>query len=313
MTQLYLPLANEGVMTRRDQKTVLCSVCGTRVKLSEVLPVELVRGAIIKAIQEKIPELPMEGSFICLNDLNRFRKEYIEDVLEEERGTLSRLEQDFVASLAERELLSKNINIEFERDLTFGEKMADKVAEIGGSWGFIFAFAVVVAAWIIINSLFLLKAPFDPYPYILLNLVLSCLAAIQAPIIMMSQNRQDAKDRLRSEYDYKVNLKAELEIRHLNERIDLLLRHQWQRLLEIQQIQIDILEEFANRRTQPSQYYSSLLLYSFFLLPTGHATRHSPEPRRFRSAEVKWSSRCGAGALFPGGIPGQSRFAHRSG
>jgi len=240
-------------MTRRDQKTVLCSVCGTRVKLSEVLPVELVRGAIIKAIQEKIPELPMEGSFICLNDLNRFRKEYIEDVLEEERGTLSRLEQDFVASLAERELLSKNINIEFERDLTFGEKMADKVAEIGGSWGFIFAFAVVVAAWIIINSLFLLKAPFDPYPYILLNLVLSCLAAIQAPIIMMSQNRQDAKDRLRSEHDYKVNLKAELEIRHLNERIDLLLRHQWQRLLEIQQIQIDILEEFANRRTQPSQ------------------------------------------------------------
>ena len=106
--------------------------------------------------------------------------------------------------------------------------------------------------WVILNSIALSKSHFDPYPYILLNLVLSCLAAVQAPIIMMSQNRQDAKDRLRSEYDYKVNLKAELEIRHLNERIDLLLRHQWQRLLEIQQIQIDILEEFANRRTQPS-------------------------------------------------------------
>ena len=240
-------------MKKSDQKTVLCSVCGSEVKMSEVLPVELVRGATIKTIQEKIPDLPLEGSFICLNDLNRFRKEYIEDVLEEERGTLSKLEQEFVESLAERELLSKDINLEFERELTVGEKMADRVAEIGGSWGFIFGFAVVVAAWIIVNSLFLLKSPFDPYPYILLNLVLSCLAAIQAPVIMMSQNRQDAKDRLRSEYDYKVNLKAELEIRHLNERIDLLLRHQWQRLLEIQQIQIDILEEFANRKTQPSQ------------------------------------------------------------
>jgi len=239
-------------MKRKDQKTVLCSVCGNRVKLSEVLPVELVRGAIIKAIQEKVPELPLEGGFICLNDLNRFRKEYIEDVLEEERGTLTRLEQEFVESLAERELLSKNINIEFERDLSFGERLADKVAEIGGSWGFILAFSAVVAMWVILNSIALLKSHFDPYPYILLNLVLSCLAAVQAPIIMMSQNRQDAKDRLRSEYDYKVNLKAELERRHLNERIDLLLRHQWQRLLEIQQIQIDILEEFTNRRTQPS-------------------------------------------------------------
>jgi uncharacterized membrane protein len=240
-------------MRRKEQSTVVCSVCGTRVKLSEVLPVELVRGATIKAIQEKIPDLPLEGSYICLNDLNRFRREYIEDVLEEERGTLSRLEQEFVDSLAERELLSKNINIEFEKDLTFGERLADKVAEVGGSWGFIIGFALVVAVWVIVNTVALLKTPFDPYPYILFNLVLSCLAAVQAPIIMMSQNRQDAKDRLRSEHDYRVNLKAELEIRHLNERIDLLLRHQWQRLLEIQQIQIDILEEFANKKpTRPT-------------------------------------------------------------
>jgi uncharacterized membrane protein len=242
-----------SVMKKRNQKTVLCSVCGAKVPLSEVLPVELVRGAAIKAIQEKVPDLPLEGSFICLNDLNRFRREYIEDVLEEERGTLSKLEQDFVDALAERELLSKNINIEFERDLTFGERLADKVAEFGGSWTFITGFGVVLVVWIMINSVFLLRSPFDPYPYILLNLVLSCLAAIQAPVIMMSQNRQDAKDRLRSEYDYKVNLKAELEIRHLNERIDLLLRHQWQRLLEIQQIQIDILEELAEKKTQPKQ------------------------------------------------------------
>jgi uncharacterized membrane protein len=240
-------------MKKKDQKTVLCSVCGTRVKMSEVLPVELVRRSTIKAIQEKIPDLPLEGSFICTNDLNRFRKDYIEDVLEEERGTLTRLEQEFVESLAERELLSKDINIEFERDLTFGERQADKVAEFGGSWRFILGFSAVVVVWIVANSIALLQSPFDPFPYILLNLVLSCLAAIQAPVIMMSQNRQDAKDRLRSEYDYKVNLKAELEIRHLNERIDLLLRHQWQRLLEIQQIQIDILEELANKKPRPPQ------------------------------------------------------------
>jgi uncharacterized membrane protein len=239
-------------MKKKDAKTVLCSVCGARINLSEVLPVELVRGITIRAIQEKIPDLPLEGSYICLNDLNRFRREYIEDTLEEERGTLSKLEQDFVDAMAERELLSKNLNIEFDRDLTFGERLADKVADIGGSWTFILGFALVLAVWVIINSAALLKTPFDPYPYILLNLVLSCLAAIQAPVIMMSQNRQDARDRLRSENDYKVNLKAELEIRHLNERLDLLLRHQWQRLLEIQQIQIDILEEFTSKPTRPT-------------------------------------------------------------
>jgi uncharacterized membrane protein len=240
-------------MKKKEQKTVLCSVCGARLKMSEVFPVELVRGATVKAIQEKIPDLPLEGSFICLNDLNRFRKEYIEDVLEEERGTLSKLEQDFVEALAERELLSKDVSVEFERELTYGERLSDKVAEFGGSWVFILGFSGVVLIWIVANSIALMQSPFDPYPYILLNLVLSCLAAIQAPVIMMSQNRQDAKDRLRSEYDYKVNLKAELEIRHLNERVDLLLRHQWQRLLEIQQIQIDILEELANKKPRPPQ------------------------------------------------------------
>jgi hypothetical protein len=120
--------------------------------LSEVLLVELVRKSMIRVIQEKVPELPLEGSFICLNDMNRVRKECIEDVLEEERGTLSRLERDFVEALAERELLSKNINIEFDRDLTFGERLADKVAEVGGSWGFILGFAAVVATWVIVNS-----------------------------------------------------------------------------------------------------------------------------------------------------------------
>ena len=107
----------------------------------------------------------------------------------------------------------------------------------------IISFAVVMAIWIVINTVALLRRPFDPFPYILLNLVLSCLASIQAPVIMMSQNRQEAKDRLRAEHDYRVNLKAEVEIRQINVKMDQLLTHQWQRLLEIQQIQTELMEE----------------------------------------------------------------------
>jgi uncharacterized membrane protein len=143
--------------------------------------------------------------------------------------------------------LSKNINIEFDQQLTFGERLADKMAEYAGSWGFVIGFFGVLLVWIAINSVVLILKPFDPYPFILLNLVLSCLAAIQAPIIIMSQNRQEAKDRLRSEHDYSVNLKAELEIRNLHEKIDHLLMKQWQRLLEIQEIQMELMEELAHK------------------------------------------------------------------
>jgi len=148
-------------------------------------------------------------------------------------------------SLKEEELLSQNINVEFEQKLTLGERMADRLAEYAGSWRFITGFIVVLVVWVLINSLVLIVRPFDPYPFILLNLVLSCLAAMQAPIIMMSQNRQEAKDRLRSEHDYLINLKAELEIRHLHEKIDHLLMNQWQRLLEIQEIQMELMGEIT--------------------------------------------------------------------
>ena len=136
----------------------------------------------------------------------------------------------------EEELIATNINVEFERRFTLGERVADKVAEFGGSWIFLSTFAAVLVGWIVINSASLLAQPFDPYPYILLNLVLSCLAAVQAPVIMMSQNRQEAKDRLRGEHDYRVNLKAEIEIRHIIVKLDQLVTHQWQRLLEIQRL-----------------------------------------------------------------------------
>ena len=157
------------------------------------------------------------------------------------------LEEQVVNSLKEHELLSKDINIEFDRKLTLGERLADKMAEYAGSWRFIGIFFGVLLLWIALNSIVLIWRPFDPYPFILLNLILSCIAAVQAPIIMMSQNRQESKDRLRSEYDYRVNLKAELEIRHLHEKMDHLLINQWQRLLEIQEMQMDLMGELSRR------------------------------------------------------------------
>ena len=153
-----------------------------------------------------------------------------------------------VHSLREHELLSANVDLQFERAWSFGERLADRIAAFGGSWTFLTCFGAFVGLWITMNSLVLLWRPVDPYPFILLNLVLSCVAAIQAPIIMMSQNRQEAKDRLRSQHDYQVNLKAELEIRHLHEKVDHLLSHQWERLVEIQEIQLELLSEIGRRR-----------------------------------------------------------------
>jgi uncharacterized membrane protein len=126
--------------------------------------------------------------------------------------------------------------------------LSDKIAEFGGSWKFIITFGGVIVVWVVLNAVLLLDRGFDPYPFILLNLILSCLAALQAPVIMMSQNRAEARDRLRGENDYKVNLKAELEIRHLHEKMDHLLRRQYNRLFEIQQIQIELLEQLSQRK-----------------------------------------------------------------
>jgi uncharacterized membrane protein len=154
-----------------------------------------------------------------------------------------------LTSIKDQELLSRNLNADSEDTNTFGQRVADKVAEFGGSWRFILSFMGFLVLWIVLNSLLMLLRPWDPYPFILLNLILSCLAALQAPIIMMSQNRQEARDRLRAENDYRINLKAELEIRSLHAKMDLLLSHQWQRLLEIQEIQMEMMEELIARRT----------------------------------------------------------------
>ena len=169
-------------------------------------------------------------------------------MLEDETGELTALDQEVVDSLQKHEILSENIGKEFEQGLTFGERLSDRIASFGGSWRFIIFFGGVLFVWIVINTAVLATRAFDPYPFILMNLILSCLAALQAPVIMMSQNRTEARDRARAENDYKVNLKAELEIRHLHEKIDHLLRKQYNRLFGIQQIQIELLEDLGQKR-----------------------------------------------------------------
>jgi len=231
-------------MAKKASKTAACQICKKRKALNEVLPGTLVRDPIVEIIMKKYPDWSSDG-FICLDDLNHFKTEYVRTILEADKGELSILEEQVMKSLRKEKLLSKNINIEFEEQLTLGDRLADKIAEFGGSWRFISIFAAILLVWIAMNTAVLIWKPFDPYPYILLNLVLSCLAAIQAPIIMMSQNRQEDKDRLRAQHDYLINLKAELEIRHLHEKMDHLLRNQWQRLLEIQAIQTEFMEGLA--------------------------------------------------------------------
>jgi uncharacterized membrane protein len=229
--------------------TETCAVCGETKPSSDTIPAIMVRPSIDAQIRLKKPTWSNDG-VICTTCLNRFRTEFVRKQLEKDRGQLSALETEVVTSLHDGMLVADDLNKEFDKRLSFGDQLADKVAEFGGSWKFIILFFTVMAIWIVANSVYFLWHPWDPYPFILFNLILSMLAAIQAPIIMMSQNRQEARDRLRAENDYQVNLKAEIEVRTMSERLDQLLHSQWGHLLEIQQMQIEMLQELAQSKKQ---------------------------------------------------------------
>ncbi|MDM1368559.1 DUF1003 domain-containing protein [Myroides marinus] len=201
-----------------------------------------IREGIFLLIQNDFPNFTKED-FITLNELNKYRRLYLTTLMMEEKGELALLDKDVMDAIKNNSILSENIQDVMESKLTIGQKIADKVAAFGGSWTFIITFFTFLIIWMAINIWVFTAKPFDPYPFILLNLILSCLAAIQAPIIMMSQNRQEQKDRQRNEHDYKINLKAELEIKLLSEKIDHLLVHQNKKLLEIQEVQVDYLED----------------------------------------------------------------------
>lgn len=224
---------------RAQQK---CAISGLDYPASELVPLELLRHAIVEKIRKDHPTLASDA-VISRHEAGRYRTAYVEELLRAERGELSHLEQEVARSLTEGDLISANIEEDYGARRTLAERASDDLANFGGSWRFLIFFAMGLGFWILINVVSINS--FDPYPFILLNLILSCIAAIQAPIIMMSQRRQEAKDRIRSLNDYRVNLKAELEIRHLHEKIDHLLVNQWQRLSEIQELQIEIMQSQA--------------------------------------------------------------------
>ena len=232
----------------QDRENVFCQICGKQKTPGELVPADSVRSSVIDIIRKDHPEWSDQG-YICIADLNHYRAKYVEELLEKEKGEVSTLEEKVISAMEDRSVLSEDTTEVFDRQLTIGERVADRIADFAGSWTFIILFFVVLLVWIAINSIILLSKPFDPYPFILLNLVLSCIAAIQAPVIIMSQNRQEARDRLQAQHDYQVNLKAELEIQNLHEKMDHLLINQGQRLLEIQNIQVELMEELARRKS----------------------------------------------------------------
>src|SRR3982075_3322466 len=228
-------------------ETCVCRICGKPKSPNEGQIAEVIRPSLLDCIKKHHPEWDGTG-FVCFDDIGNCRKEYVKEVLQDEIGELSALDEEVVESLRQHEIVSSDIEKQFEKKLTFGERLSDRIAEFGGSWKFLITFGAVIFVWIGAHIALPATRAFDPYPFILLNLILSCLAAVQAPVIMMSQNRAEARDRLRAENDYKINLKAELEIRPLHEKIDHLLRRQYNRLFEIQQIQIELLEELGRKR-----------------------------------------------------------------
>jgi uncharacterized membrane protein len=225
---------------------VHCFLSGKEIDISEAARAELLREPIYRLILKDRPDIK-KTDFISTEELNTYRKKYLETLIRDEIGELDILEKEVVDAIQGNKILSENIEPDIEEQLSVGQKLADKIAEFGGSWIFIIVFFSFLFLWMIVNILILHNRSWDPYPFILLNLILSCIAAIQAPIIMMSQNRQEQKDRIRSEHDYKVNLKAELEIKLLHEKLDHLMIHQNRRLLEIQEIQTDFLEDILQQ------------------------------------------------------------------
>jgi uncharacterized membrane protein len=229
------------------RKTGKCEITGKEYPVTDLIGVDSIRPQIKGLIKKTYPDWAGDQGMISLEILNNFRNEYVKQMLVEENGELNALDLEVMESIRNKELLSTKLETDSAEKPTPGQRIADKVALFGGSWKFIIIFGIVLFTWICVNAFLLIKKPFDPYPFILLNLILSCLAAIQAPVIMMSQNRQEAKDRNRAQNDYQVNLKAEIEIRQLHEKVDHILINQSKRLFEIQEIQIELMEQIIKK------------------------------------------------------------------
>jgi uncharacterized membrane protein len=224
---------------------VKCDICGKLFPEEELITGHGIHHEIEDLIRKDHPEWT-DSSRICKDDYHTYRIRYIVSMIETERGSIEVLEDAVVDSIKKNDIITFDSRVG-EAPVRTADRISDKVASFGGSWKFILIFFAVLTGWIILNSLYLVFKPFDPYPFILMNLILSCLAAIQAPIIMMSQNRQEVKDRSRAENDYKINLKSEIEIRTLHEKVDHLLLDQWSKMMRVQELQVEILEEIRHK------------------------------------------------------------------
>ena len=218
--------------TRASSK-LPCSLCQTHVDRRKLVSPQKMENQLLEIIKHERPE--WDGTHgICRDCVEQYRAKKFLNYLETEYRKISDMEQALVSKVARRGRVSRLVDQEFEAHMTLGQRVADRVAQFGGSWPFIFIFGGVLIGWMVVNSIVLARRPFDPYPYILLNLALSALAAIQAPVIMMSQNRQAEKDRLQAHQDYEINLMAEFEIRDLYDKLDALRYKQWHELWHIQ-------------------------------------------------------------------------------
>jgi len=238
----FIDADDQTVDVKQRVKKATSAISGRMYRKRQLIRIDSLRPSLAERIQQDYPDLPPNAK-ISYGELARYQKLYVEELLQQEHGEFSELDREVAESIAKQETIAENTEDEYDEHRTFGERLSDHLASFGGSWRFLISFGVVLMIWMAYNVARGEAASFDPYPFILLNLVLSCIAAIQAPIIMMSQKRQDEKDRHRSFNDYRVNLKAELEIRHLHEKIDYLISRQWQRLSEIQQVQIEMLQQ----------------------------------------------------------------------
>jgi uncharacterized membrane protein len=236
----------EALMSQSDvndtgSKKSPCAITGRARPKRDLVALDTMRPSLADRIRQDHPDLAADA-LISRAEIARYRAIYVEELLQAEHGEFTDLDRQVAESIAAQDTIAENVEEEYDDRRSLGEILSDHLASFGGSWKFLISFALVLVVWIAWNYV-RGDGAFDPFPFILLNLVLSCLAAVQAPIIMMSQNRQESKDRLRAYNDYRVNLKAELEIRHLHEKIDHLISKQWQRLAEIQQLQLEIMQE----------------------------------------------------------------------
>ncbi|HEV8548026.1 MAG TPA: DUF1003 domain-containing protein [Polyangiaceae bacterium] len=250
-----MPSHSSKLRAKRLHNPAQCLVCGRTGHFPELVRASSTRPSIAEYLAASRRVTWHPDGRVCQGCLAEARNERLLARLKEERGRLSALDEEVAERIRQREsvVLAAELDEETEDPGTFGERVADGVARVGGSWSFVLSFLGLLLVWTAANALVLHNRGFDPYPFILLNLVLSCLAALQAPIIMMSQNRAETRDRRRAESDYRVNLKAEIEVAALHEKVDHVLHAQYEEMIELQEAELDLLEELVSRRAKMAE------------------------------------------------------------